>query len=587
MNIFSAAIEGKIDVLDQILSDGEDVNTTDSEGWSLTHHAASAGQSEVIRYLAEKGADLEAETDDSEPEEFVWNSAWYKAGSKPLHIAALHGHAESIKVLVELGANLESEDRQFKHKPLHKAAFKANIEAIKQLVECGADLESKNSFTQTPLHYAAENGKVKAIEALVKLGADLERETETKLRPIHYAAQGEHNEAVQAMIKLHASRDGLAHLLRADPEQVLQMLSDFLGKIDSFETLYAVLVFIGEYEESIFSTRTKNVPLFQYITDLGMLRGRELIVEIVNKLRNYKYQLENTGGVRSLTQLVIDETGEVQKEVIKELKCASKTTTGLAEALKSTESRFSWSRGTFLLKSTTSIGMALVGLATYILDVYTDVDFAITMHKFSIGKEIFKDGSFKNCTKIFDDTLSSALDYCQSPFSQSACFGTQTNKTLGILILRSFRNVDDQGIDCFEDGDRFGLNSPYWDQAVFVTIIHCTLPAVVTVIVWVALLIKQRKFRLWNLPFPFISKFYQTGCQIRLYRNETRNKYEIEWSMKKQMKVNLYQKKRDYLLRKMETNIALVNLSTMIESSLESTFQEQFKINIQCSKSKF
>ena len=108
MNIFSAAIEGKVDVLDQLLSDGENVNTTDSEGWSLTHHAASAGQSEVIRYLAEKGADLEAETDDSEPEEFVWNSAWYKAGSKPLHIAALHGHAESIKVLFELGANLEN-----------------------------------------------------------------------------------------------------------------------------------------------------------------------------------------------------------------------------------------------------------------------------------------------------------------------------------------------------------------------------------------------------------------------------------------------------------------------------------------------
>lgn len=109
------------------------------------------------------------------------------------------------------------------------------------------------------------------------------------------------------------------------------------------------------------------------------------------------------------------------------------------------------------------------------------------------------------------------------------------------------------------------------------TIVHCTLPIVFTLIIWVALLIKLRKFRLWNLPLPFLAKFYQTGCQIRLYRNETRNKYTTAFSMKKQMEVNLYQKKRDYLLRKMEVNEALVNLSTMIESSLEATFQFSFQ----------
>ena len=102
------------------------------------------------------------------------------------------------------------------------------------------------------------------------------------------------------------------------------------------------------------------------------------------------------------------------------------------------------------------------------------------MHKFSQGTEVYKDGSFQNCTKLFDDTLNTALDYCHSPFSQTACFGSQSNKTLGILLLRSFRNVDKKGRDCFEDGNRFGIYSPYWEQAVFVTIIHCTLPVVVT-----------------------------------------------------------------------------------------------------------
>lgn len=421
------------------------------------HHASSSGQAEVIRYLAGKGADIEAETNEEEDEYSHINSAFYQAGSKPLHLAALNGHADAIKVLVELGAILESEDREYKHKPLHKAAYKGKIEAIKQLVECGAELESENTHKETPLYYAAEHGQAKAIEVLVELGADLERESDEGLRPIHTATQNGHNEAVHTLIKLGASHDALNHLLRAEPDKVLSILSESLSKIDSFETLHAIIDFIGEYENSIFSKRTKNVPLFQYITDLGMLRERELAVEIVNKLRNYKYQLETTGGVRSLTQLVTDETGEIQKEVIKELKCASKTTTGLAEALQSTEKRFSWSTGTFITKSAASICVTVVGVAAYALDIYTDVDFALTMHKLSLGTEVYEDGSFENCTRIFDDNLNEALDYCESPFSQSACFGTQNNKTLGILLLRSFRNVDKKGRDCFEDGNKQSL----------------------------------------------------------------------------------------------------------------------------------
>ena len=131
MDIFSAAAEGRINVLDQLLTEGKDVNNTDSYGWTAVHHASSKGQTEVIKYLEAKGADLEAST--------VYETYGVQrgftgdedAGSKPLHLAALYGHTASIKVLVELGAQLESEDKNHKHKPLHKAAYEGHVEAIR------------------------------------------------------------------------------------------------------------------------------------------------------------------------------------------------------------------------------------------------------------------------------------------------------------------------------------------------------------------------------------------------------------------------------------------------------------------------
>ena len=448
---------------------------------------------------------------------------------------------------------------------------------FRQLVECGANIDAENEIRETPLYYAAEQGHVRAIETLVELKADMEKETEDGLRPIHAAARA-NKEAVHTLIKLGASHEGLKYIIRTKTQDILQILSEALEKVDDVDSFNQFHNFVGEYENSIFSKRTKNVPFFQFITDLGMLRERELVMEIVHKVRYFKYQLD------SLNQDYLqyneeDETEEVRKQVIKELKCASKTTTGLAIALESAEKRFSWSWSTFIVKSMISTVVTVVGFGTYILDVYTDLDFARTLHQHSIGEDDYEDGTFQNCTAKFDENFKTTFAYCQS---SSQCYGTQGNKTIGIKILRGLRSVDKKGRDCFEDGDRFGAHSSSWDQAVYITIGHCVLPLVFTIIIWVVLTYQLRKFRLLNLPLPFIAASYQTGCQIRLNRNEMRNKYEQEFNMEKQMEVNAYQRKKDYLLRKMEINTAMVNLSTMIESSLEATFQGSFKLCIQC-----
>ena len=68
----------------------------DEHGVTALLWAALKGHVEVIKVLAELGADKDAKN---------------AHGATALFWAALNGHMEAIRVLVELGANKEAEDR--------------------------------------------------------------------------------------------------------------------------------------------------------------------------------------------------------------------------------------------------------------------------------------------------------------------------------------------------------------------------------------------------------------------------------------------------------------------------------------------
>src|SRR5262249_2718817 len=66
--------------------------------------AASRGRSDVVRYLAEKNADLNQQSGNNAPRS--------SSGYTPLHWACKNGHTKTIKVLLEKNANIEARDRE-------------------------------------------------------------------------------------------------------------------------------------------------------------------------------------------------------------------------------------------------------------------------------------------------------------------------------------------------------------------------------------------------------------------------------------------------------------------------------------------
>lgn len=107
---------------------------------------------EIIRYLIEKGADVNAIG--------RCNPLHYKVGETPLYIACKSGNLEIIKLLLDNGAYIESENHiggsQYE-KPLHVAVIKGQNEVVRELLQRGAAADIRNSKGGTPAHFYYSN----------------------------------------------------------------------------------------------------------------------------------------------------------------------------------------------------------------------------------------------------------------------------------------------------------------------------------------------------------------------------------------------------------------------------------------------
>lgn len=101
--------------------------------------AASEGHAEVVKELAENGADVEAVN---------------RAGFFPMYQAGLRGHADVIKVLLGFDASPNKALRDDAETPLMAAAFGGHIDAVQALIDGQADVNGQNDRRKTALHQA-------------------------------------------------------------------------------------------------------------------------------------------------------------------------------------------------------------------------------------------------------------------------------------------------------------------------------------------------------------------------------------------------------------------------------------------------
>ena len=111
-------------------------------------------------------------------------------GMTALLFAAQNGNTDIVKYLVEHGADIKAQDSLLSRSALHFAAESGNLECIKYLAEKGADLLDKDIHGATPLHYAAKGNHLDVVKYLVGKKMDYTAKDVRGWTAMHYAACG-------------------------------------------------------------------------------------------------------------------------------------------------------------------------------------------------------------------------------------------------------------------------------------------------------------------------------------------------------------------------------------------------------------
>jgi ankyrin repeat protein len=161
----------------------EDVNYIDGYGKSLVHVAAEEGNSELIRELAERGADL---------------NAMNVRGEVALSLAILNQHRGTAQLLIQEGADVSATGAWLT--PIAAAIRVDDQQTASTLLRLGADVHAMGRGGETPLFLAAFFGRLAIVEQLIEHGADVDERTKDDRTPLHAAVLGSHPEAAERLL---------------------------------------------------------------------------------------------------------------------------------------------------------------------------------------------------------------------------------------------------------------------------------------------------------------------------------------------------------------------------------------------------
>ncbi len=154
------ARNGAVDTAEVLLDAGADINATEAwGGQSALMWASARSQADMVRFLAGRGADLDARgvirqwdrKTITEPRPKDMN----KGGFTPLLYAAREGCIECARHLLAAGADPDLADPE-RVTPLNMALLNLNYDFAAFMIEAGADLDKWDLFGRSPLYMAAD-----------------------------------------------------------------------------------------------------------------------------------------------------------------------------------------------------------------------------------------------------------------------------------------------------------------------------------------------------------------------------------------------------------------------------------------------
>ncbi|MHB9147566.1 MAG: ankyrin repeat domain-containing protein [Candidatus Amoebophilus sp.] len=181
---------GNLEAVKYLVEKGADLNAKGNRDYTPLHYACRKGNLEIVKYLLEQGADIQAKN--------MWNDT-------ALHYACEKGNLEVVKYLLEQGADIQAKGNGSESTSLHFACMNGHLEVVKYLLEQGADTQAKGVYDRTPLHYACEKGDLEVVKYLLEQGADIQAKNKYGRTPLHYACEKGNLEVFKCLVEQGAN----------------------------------------------------------------------------------------------------------------------------------------------------------------------------------------------------------------------------------------------------------------------------------------------------------------------------------------------------------------------------------------------
>jgi ankyrin repeat protein len=164
------------DIVQYLLENGADVNTSKRDQKRAIHIAAHTGNKDVLEVIFNQKADVN---------EVVM--ARDVKGDLPLFIAVMAGHDDAVEEFLKDGFDLTITNWN-RQTALHLACQVGSLPISRKLVDRGARLDSRDVFGNTPLHYAAMGDWHDIVNTLLTHRADATIRNAKNKSPFFYAS---------------------------------------------------------------------------------------------------------------------------------------------------------------------------------------------------------------------------------------------------------------------------------------------------------------------------------------------------------------------------------------------------------------
>jgi len=195
-----AADRGLLEVTRILIERGASINARDSSDQTPLHpifddrsRTFDDTYFDVVRYLVEHGADVDAQANTNLP--------------TTLHLASYYGGCKVARLLLTHGVNINVRDKKCRT-PLHKALTHLSnsesdyfVDGVRFLLDHDADVDAEDNNCSTPLHVISTYGNVKAARLLLEHGARVDARDNDHLTPLHFALRHNNVEVARLLLE--------------------------------------------------------------------------------------------------------------------------------------------------------------------------------------------------------------------------------------------------------------------------------------------------------------------------------------------------------------------------------------------------